>query len=270
VDNASSEEGLEKILSEYENLVLIKNEKNLGFAAANNQGVKIAKGEYILLLNNDTIFTSDIITPLLSELKNLPNSLVAPKLLYADGTFQNSAYKFPTLLRIFYSSFFIERLFSSFNYFNKFYVGIEKQKTKQKVDAVIGAFMLMRKITFENLGGFDERFFFYHEDTDFCYRLHKANGAVYYFSQYELIHIGGGTTNDMPWFQLKNKVIARMKFFRFNKSYPEYLLFSFIEKTGNLIRSVIYFISGLFTFNKEKFALSKNYLRTLKLNWKSR
>jgi hypothetical protein len=161
-------------------------------------------------------------------------------------------------------------LFKKINLFNKFYLGIENRTSSLSVDSVIGAFMLMKKSTFIDLGGFDENFFFYHEDTDLCYRLAKSGGQTIYFPQYSLIHIGGGTANSIKWFQLKNKVIARHKFFYKNYSFLYYLVVFSIEFSGNLIRAIIYFILGLLTFNREKMELAYYYFRTLFLTRKSK
>ena len=271
VDNNSTDLGLEDVISEFENLKLIRNESNLGFSKANNQGVEIAKGENILLLNNDTELLDDSILEILKFVKNSTQPTIgAAKLQNIDFSFQPSAYKFPSLSRLIFSNLFFEIVFKNVSQFNKYYLRIDEEYVPQIVNSVIGAFMIMKKETFINLGGFDEEFFFYHEDTDLCYRLTKSGGKTVYFPQISVIHVGGASTKQIQWFQLKNKVIARFKYFY--KHYPlyYYLFAIIIEHCGNLVRSIIYSILGVVTFNTEKFELAKYYMKALTLSRKSK
>jgi len=270
VDNNSVENGLDETIDGYPNIVVIQNKENKGFAKANNQGVNIAQGENILLLNNDTEFLDDPISEILTYVKDSIKPIIgAAKLLNIDMTYQPSAYKFPTIWRLFSSNFFFEKLFKRTPLFNKYYLDIENEKSPQIVNSVIGAFMLMKKKTYKELGGFDESFFFYHEDTDLCYRLANFGGETIYFPHLSLIHVGGGSTKHIKWFQLKNKVIARFKFFYKHHTFPYYVIALALEYSGNLVRAMIYILLGILTFKKENFESALYFLKTLSLSRKS-
>lgn len=271
IDNNSTEAGLDELLSKYNSIKIIKNSENLGFSKANNQGYKIAEGRYLLLLNADTQFTSNILSDMLEFIEQSPVPVIAaPKLLYPDGRFQDSAYKFPSIWRLISSNFFLEKIFGKIDLFNKYYLKLEAKNSPIAVDSVIGAFMLMKKETYSVLDGFDENFFFYHEDTDLCFRFKKLGGNVLYFPHLSLIHVGGGSTNQIKWFQLKNKVTARIKYFNKHKS-KLYLLFVFIlEFSGNLIRGILFFILGLLLPGKEYLYQSKLYFKAIEILFSSK
>jgi len=108
-----------------------------------------------------------------------------------------------------------------------------------------------RKIdTFNKLDGFDERFFFYHEDTDLCYRLKKLGGVVYYFPETSIIHYGGGTTVSDLWFSMRNRFISRIQFAQKHFKTLEKVLFVVIEYIGIIVRVPLFFFTGIILLNK--------------------
>ncbi len=191
VDNASTDESMEEIKITNQKLKVIENKENLGYAKAVNQGIKVAKGDYLFILNPDTKLTKDAIDKLLEFTKIHPDAgVVAPQLLNSDGSVQPSCYHEPTI----------------FNAIKEYFLGIKsaydkyapRGNTPKQVDAVVGAAMFIPKITIEKVGLLDERFFMYFEDLDFCRRVRRSGLSVYYLPTSEIFHEHGGVTRTVP------------------------------------------------------------------------
>lgn len=265
IDNNSSEIGQQEIINKYPKTILIKNGCNLGFAAANNQGFEIAKGDYVVCLNNDTILTEDIITPLISELEKADkHTIVGCQLLNEDKTNQESYHKFPSLWNVFCEYFFLYKLFPKNERFSPYFYNHNPDKSFIEVDVLKGAFFIAKKETIQKLKGFDERFFFYTEETDLFYRLKKElNGKTRFYPGHTLIHIGGGTVESMPWFKYKNLVKSKIQFFQKHYSGIYFLSNLMILYLGIGIRIPLYLFGGLLMFNKKLIKKSWLYLRQL-------
>lgn len=191
VDNASSDESvsfLEKANRE-ERIKLIKSAKNLGFGQGNNLGVKNAKGEFILIMNPDIFVAENTADKMVSYLEKHPEiAILGPKLVYHNGQIQESCRRFMT-----FSDLIIKRTFlKRFPVFKK-RVGnyLMKDFDHSKicaVDFLVGACYLMRKKVFDELSGFDKRYFLFMEDVDLCQKAHLKGYKVVYFPEAEFIH----------------------------------------------------------------------------------
>jgi hypothetical protein len=264
VDNNSTEGEVETIINDFKNIILIKNSANEGFGAANNIAVNQARGKYLLFLNNDTLLIENSVFKVLEYAQTLNgNFTIACKLINEDRSYQNSAYKFPSLKLHIAATFFVDKLFPRMDSINKYYIGIEEEKSSIVVNSVIGAFIFIPKQEFNNLDGFDERFFFYHEDTDLCYRIKKNGGAIHYFPETSIIHYGGGTTDNNLWFSMKNRFISRIQFAQKHFNSLDKILYVLTEYIGVLIRVPLFFLTGIISLNKnylKRFALSLRLL----------
>ncbi len=265
VDNASADNSGKRLKDNYPEYVYILNDKNLGFAKANNLALNVAKGDYILFLNNDVIFIENTINELLNYLKKSNDKiLIAPRLLNKDGTIQYSVYSFQTLWLSFTTYFFLYALFPKSKYFNRYYLmnrGVDKII---EVDGVTGAFMLFRKKDIIELNGFDENFFFYGEDNDLCKRFRDSGGKIIYYPKVSLIHLKGGT-NKTNWFHEKNHLFSARRLFK--KHFPKHqrVIAIILLYFGNLSRGIILFIKYLFTKDILDKNESKLKFGTLKL-----
>lgn len=250
VDNNSQCGDVEEITNKYKNIVLIKNSENLGFSKANNQAALIAKGEYLLLLNNDTILIENPFAYLL-KLKTIEESnfLIGIKMKNKDLSFQQSAFKFPSAWESFSSNFFLYLIFRKIDLFQKYYVNIQSEQNLKHVDYVIGAFMFLKKEFYLKLNGFDEKFFFFHEDIELCRRVWDVGGLVIYCPQTSIIHFGGATTGNLPWFKYRNMHISRIQFFHKHLKFPEKHLALLFELIGIIIRIPIFFLLGSISLN---------------------
>ena len=132
-----------------------------------------------------------------------------------------------------------------------------------KVDVVTGAFLFGTKNKLQEIGGFDERFFFYNEETDLCYRFKKDGGKIYYFPQTALIHLKGGTANKVSWFAYRNQSISTIKFFQKHFAGLKYFSTVLLHYLGIFIRIPIFLLIGLITLNYDLSIRSFYYLKLL-------
>ena len=184
VDNGSADGSVEMVEKEFPNVRLIKNKKNLGFARANNQGIKIARGEYVLLLNSDTKIVDNALVKMVKFAKSDKKiGIVGPKLLNPDSTPQPSTAPFYTLPVTLISLFGGDRFLR------------QSYKDIRKVDWVSGACFLIKREVVENIGLLDEKFFMYVEEMEFCFRAQKAGYQVYFYPQAEVIHQVRGSSS---------------------------------------------------------------------------
>lgn len=189
VDNNSEDDSagmLKEYSSELKDFRIILNNGNLGFAKANNQAIKISKGEYILLLNPDTIVKRGDLGKLVEFAEKTSDAgVVGPRLLNADGSLQKSCYHFPTIWRAIKEYWFGQR-----GHFGQF---APKSKNPITVDALVGAAFLITPKALKKVGILDERYTFYFEDIDYCRRVAKSGLKVYYFPGAEIVHLVGAS-----------------------------------------------------------------------------
>ncbi len=224
IDNASKDETRD-ILARHKNLKIILNEQNLGYARANNQGLKIARGDYLLLLNPDTTLTPDAINLLVAFLDRNPDvAAVAPRLLNPDGSQQLSVRNFPTFSSVLWELTGLPRLFPRCQWLNRWRRRDFDYDRQQYVQQPMASCLLFRRAVLLNLGGFDESFPIYYNDVDLCYRLYQQGKKIVYLPTAKVIHKLGASTG-----QLKSKMIYEnhRSLFRFLKKHNSGLPFLF-------------------------------------------
>ncbi len=196
VDNASDDGSVEVLSEKYPGVKLIANKINVGFGAANNQAMKIAKGKYFLLLNPDTIVREDTFDKMISFFKSTPDAGIAGcRVLNPDGTLQLACRRsFPGPWTSFTKVTGLSALFPKSRIFARYNLTYLDENKTYEVDAVSGAFLMLSREVYEKIGGFDERFFMYGEDLDLCYRAQKSSFKIYYLHTTEIIHYKGEST----------------------------------------------------------------------------
>ncbi|MGB5933708.1 MAG: glycosyltransferase family 2 protein [Anaerolineae bacterium] len=195
VDNASRDRTVEMVLKRFPQVQLLANEENLGFAAANNQGLKESKGNYLLLLNPDTLVQGEALQLMFQFLVSHPRvSLVGPKLLYSDGRLQHSAFSFPTLLMIFLDFFPLNHRFIDSRLNGRYPKALYEAGEPFAVDHPLGAAMMVRRETVDQVGPLDEGFFIYCEEIDWCMRMKKMGWEIFCLPQAEIVHYVGKST----------------------------------------------------------------------------
>lgn len=258
VDNASKDETIQNLKKDYSSITLIKNSTNLGFAAANNIGIKKAKGEHCLLLNNDVVLLNNSLKSCFDILKQSKvDLLLGVQLLNNDGSFQESVVRFPTVWNTFTESFFLYKIFPNISMMNKYYDNLREKNQSYEVDVVKGAFIYSKLSTLIKLNGFDERFYFYSEETDLCYRFKNKGGRIVFDPRIKVVHLGGATTINNLKFMFKNQTISKMRFYKKHFSFIQYIAAVSIYKMGIIIRIPLYLIIGV--IKMDRFTLLKSY-----------
>lgn len=200
VDNHSEDGSVEMVWEEFREVHLIANTMNLGYAVANNQGLRMSRAEFVLLLNPDTEVRPGCVKVLLDFMDRHPDAgACAPQLLNTDGSIQFSCRRFPGHHTALFNRFAIlTRLFPTNRYSADYLMIDEGHDQEQEVDWISGAAVLLRRSALEQVGLLDERFFMYCEDVDLCYRLGQAGWKVYYVPTGQVVHHIGASSAKSP------------------------------------------------------------------------
>ncbi|MNO29367.1 N-acetylglucosaminyl-diphospho-decaprenol L-rhamnosyltransferase [compost metagenome] len=201
IDNNSRDDSVERISREFPGVMLIANSENVGFARANNQGMEVASGRYVLLLNSDTVVRKDTLQTMVSFMDSRPDlGASGCKVILPDGSLDKACKRgFPTPSASFYYAFGFSKLFPDRPRFNGYQLGYLDPDQDYPVDCLVGAFMLLRRETIDQVGGLDEDFFMYGEDLDWCFRIKEAGWGIYYYPQTSIVHLKGGSARRRPF-----------------------------------------------------------------------
>ena len=191
VDNDSKDGSIEMIQQSFPQVKLIANKKNVGFSTANNQAIKVSSGEYVLLLNPDTLVKTTTFEKVIDFMDKTPDAGgLGVKMIDGNGNFlPESKRGLPTPDVAFYKIFGLSAIFPKSKTFGQYHLGHLDKNETHKIDILAGAFMLMRKSVLNKIGLLDETFFMYGEDIDLSYRILKGGYKNYYFAveKYEIL-----------------------------------------------------------------------------------
>jgi len=257
VDNASDDGSTEMVKNDFPQVLLLTNRENRGFAAANNQGLKIAKGRYILLLNSDTLVLGDCISPMVSFADARPDVGIAGcQVLNPDRTTQPTCFMFPSLVNMFLSSTYLYKFFPRNRFFGREQMTWWDREDFREVDVVTGCFMFVRRQAIEQVGLMDESFFMYGEETDWCFRF-KTNGWKVMFAPVgRIIHLGAASTSkaaDCMKLQLYRSILQFMHKYR---SRPVYTAACGFAGLFFLVRIPVWLVKASFPNSRRSRSLS--------------
>ncbi|MFC1649113.1 glycosyltransferase family 2 protein [Patescibacteria group bacterium] len=258
IDNASADESPKMLngFSKKKNYTLIRNQKNIGFGRANNQGIERSKGRYILLLNSDTLLTKDSISVMVKFMDHTPRAGIAScKLLNSNGSNQSSGGYFPTLFRVFMWMCFLDDMPVVKNLFKSFHPEPFTFSRPQKVDWVMGSFFLMKADLGNDVGKFDKDYFMYTEEVDYCYRAKKLEWEVWYVPTTNIVHYGGASSSSE--FVIKNEFKGITTFFRKHKGRIQQMILKVLLILGITLRMLLFGVLK----GKENFMTYKNAFR---------
>lgn len=196
VDNNSVDGSVQMVRDKFPEVILIDNHDNRGFSKANNQAIKQATGEYILLLNPDTVLETDTLEKCVEFMDDHPDAGgLGVKMLDGKGTFlPESKRGLPTPWIAFYKIFGFAKFFPKSKKFGRYHLGYLDDNETNEVDVLAGAFMMIRKTVMDKIGGLDEDYFMYGEDIDLSYCITKLGYKNYYFPEARIIHYKGEST----------------------------------------------------------------------------
>jgi GT2 family glycosyltransferase len=189
IDNNSADGSADMVRAEHPWVRLTANDTNRGFAAANNQAMRVATGKYVLLLNPDTEVKTGSISTLMKFLDDNPKAgIVAPQLLNSDGSIQRSCRQFPTFLGMFYELLGLSRLFPNNAKFRQYKMLDFEHDVQCQVDQPEGACLLLRKQVVDEIGMLDEGYFMLFEEVDWCYRIKQAGWEIWFTPAAQVLH----------------------------------------------------------------------------------
>ncbi|MCL5113979.1 MAG: glycosyltransferase family 2 protein [Patescibacteria group bacterium] len=234
VDNDSSDRSSEMVKNKFPSAVLIESKRNLGFSKANNLGVKKTKGKYILFLNPDTLLRDDVLDKMVKFMDNHKSVGVSTcKLVMPNGKLDDACHRgFPTPWNAFCYFSGLSKIFSHSRIFSGYNLGFLDLSKTHEIDACAGAFMLVRREAGEEISWWDEDYFFYGEDLEFCYRLKEKGWKTYFIPSVSILHhkgVSGGIkkiSKEVSTADKKTKKMATLARFQamkifYNKHYQD-------------------------------------------------
>jgi GT2 family glycosyltransferase len=264
VDNNSSDGSSALVEKLFHNRVnLIRNSENMGFGRANNQAIKYAKGRYVILLNSDTVLNEGTVSGLVSFLDNHGDAAMSgPRMTDENGKPQNSYDNFPALITELLNKSILRKLFPE-----KFAGKSLKKKLPFEVDSLIGACIAIRSEAIKEVGMFDEDYFFFLEETDWCFRMRKAGWKIFHQPEINIIHLQGQSKKIRPVLSWIEYYRSLYKYFKKNRSRASYLCLRIFRFFKLVINLVLTFIGLLFTLGKKKRLREKTVIYSRILWW---
>jgi hypothetical protein len=261
VDNNSTDGSVEKIPLNFPQVHWVQNDRNVGFASANNQAIKRSSGRYIWLLNPDTILVEDALSPLVNLLEEEPLAAACGSLLLnPDYSLQPSCYPFPTLGREIWRLFHFDSILKIAEY------PMQKWKldSPREVDNIQGASLLLRKSSLDITGPLDDSFFMYTEEVDLNYRFKKAGWKILWEPRSKIIHFGGQSTKLNQTAMFLQLYKTKIQFFRKHYSGLTTWFYKLVLAVAAFSRIVV---SPILLLQRDKSGVNKattrNYLHLL-------
>ncbi len=249
VDNSSVDGSVKMMREKFPEVLLIENKENVGFSRANNQAIRQSQGEYVLLLNPDTIVEDDTFRKVIAFMDAHPDAGgLGVKMIDGKGNFlPESKRGLPTPVVAFYKIFGLSKIFPKSRIFGRYHLGFLDRDQIHEVDILSGAFMLMRKSVLDKTGLLDETFFMYGEDIDLSYRINLAGYKNYYYPETRIIHYKGestkkGSINYVFVFYNAMIIFARKHFSQKNAR-----LFSMLINVAIYFRATLAIVSRFFS-----------------------
>lgn len=244
VDNASKDDSIEGLENLALPLKIIRNNENIGFPAACNKGAKNSKADYLLFLGPDTkLFNNSLMGPLayMEKLGNEKTGICGIQLVDEKGAVRRTCSRFPTLVHFISKVLGLNQLFP--NLFPSTCMTEWDHMKSKIVDQVMGAYFLVRRSLFKELGGFDERFFLYFEDVDFSLQAFKAGWKSVFLSESKAYHKGGGISDQVKakrlFYSLRSRILYGYKHFKWLTATILMLLTLFIEPWTRLVWNIL-------------------------------
>lgn len=215
VDCASTDDSVAMVQREFPDVQLIASPQNLGYARGANLGAARALGRYLMIMNPDTEVIGDALAVLVRYMDAHPQvGAAGPQLRYADGRAQPSRRRFPTLATAFWESTILQQWFPHNRFARHYYMADHAADSAQAVDWLVGAALIIRRATWEEVGPLDEGYFMYFEELDWCRRCRAAGWEVHYVPQAVIIHHEARSSDQVPAARAIHFQRSKVRYFR--------------------------------------------------------
>jgi GT2 family glycosyltransferase len=232
-DNASADGSVESVAAEYPQVRLIASPENLGFARGNNRAASGARGQFLLLLNPDTVISSGALDTLVRYLISQPHvAAVGPRLVHLDGSIQHSIERLPTLYRELWRLVHLDHLYPVSTYSRLAFASLRPRQ----VEVLGGACLLLRREAVTATGPFDEEYFMYSEEIDLCDRLHEKGWELHWVPEVVICHLGGQSTRQVADQMFVELYRSKVKFFRKRRGPVSAWLYKLVLLQAALVR----------------------------------
>lgn len=230
VDNASEDNSVEMVKEKFPKVTIIENDENMGFIIANNQGIEVSKGQYVLLLNSDTIVLDNAIAKTVQFAnQHTDAAVIGCKVLNPDMTLQRNCFMYPSALNMFLTSTYLYKIFPKNRFFGREHMTWWNFNEIREVETVCGCYSLVRKEAIDQVGMMDDTYFVYGDDPDWCYRFKEAGWKILFTPEPNIIHYGGLTTSQKSrifrW-QLHGSELIFVRLHQSSMSFPFARLFT--------------------------------------------
>lgn len=224
VDNASKDGSVEMVKEHFSRVRVIQNSENKGFIKANNQGIEIAQGRYVLLLNSDTLVLDNAIAKTVAFADaHADAAVVGCRVLNPDRTLQRTCFMYPSILNMFLAATYLYKVFPRSKFFGRERMTWWGFDDVREVETVCGCYSLVRREAIDQVGVMDPTYFVYGDDPDWCYRFKKAGWRVMFTPDAQIVHYGGQNTRQMArtfrW-QLEGSKLIFMRLHRSRSVFP--------------------------------------------------
>lgn len=241
VDNNSQDGSIEFISGKFPKVKVIANKDNLGFAKGNNEGIKIAKGDFIFLFNSDAYLIDDSLVKLVKRAREIPNlGAIGPQVLNVDRSIQQSVGFQPDLLRVLLWMSFLDDLPFG-DYLKPYHVDHDRfYKKEHTVDWLTGAAIMVPIKVIKKVGVLDSQIFMYGEDVDWCLRIKKAGLDIYFSPVSRLVHIGRGSSGQISKNAILGEYQGLIYIYKKHKSKLSLQIMRLLLKIGALARILVF------------------------------
>ena len=254
-DNASTDGTVEMLAQDFPQVRLICNPQNLGFSKAANQMLALARGDFFVLLNPDTQLVEDVFTPLVAYLRANPEVGVAiPKVVNADGSFQAQSRRGEARpVEVFGYFLGLGKLFPHSRKLNGYLMSWLPEDEIAEVKSVSGSCMFIRRETWQQVGAFDEKFFAYQEDSDYCLRARQAGWKVMYAPLAKIIHYSGeGGSKALPVHSIYQWHRSYYLYYRKHFAKDYFFLFNWFYYLAMVVKLLLALFINLFKPHKKR------------------
>ncbi len=258
VDNSSHDGTPEAIAEQFPTVTLMRASGNLGFAKANNLGMRLSAGDYVCLINSDVVVPPGCLEKMILFMEGNPDiGMLGPKMVSPDGTVGQSVMLLPTVWNSFCCALGLHSLFRNSNLLSGYMMsGFEYDKVSD-VEVLTGWFWVVRRSALEQVGGLDEQFFMYGEDIDWCHRFLKAGWRVVFYPEAEALHYGAASSGQAPTRFYIEMRRANLQYFKKHRGRRGELAYGAILWIHELTRVIAYGILYPFRQGRRSILLHK-------------